>query len=80
MPNCTCTIFSQSRCCCATEEQHEEDLAYIDDLHPNYQFPPSDPNSTDEYDVYQARLKVLAGLQPKTVELIKIANALFSTN
>lgn len=53
----------------------EEDYQYIDDKRPNYQFPPSVTNSTDEHDVYQARLKVLAGLQPKTVELIKIANA-----
>jgi hypothetical protein len=52
----------------------KDDFQYIDDKKPNYQSPP-DPNSTDEYDVYHARLKVLAGLQPKTVELIKIANA-----
>jgi hypothetical protein len=51
----------------------EEDYQYIEDNYPNYQSPP-DPNATDEYDVYHARLKVLAGLQPKTVELIKIAN------
>jgi hypothetical protein len=55
-------------------EATEEDYQYIEDKCPNYQSPP-DPNSTDEHDVYQARLKVLAGLQPKTVELIKIANA-----
>lgn len=54
----------------------EEDYAYIDDNYPNYQSPPADPKATDEYDVYQARLKVLAGLQPKTIELIKIADEL----
>jgi hypothetical protein len=54
----------------------EDDYAYIEDNDPNYQSPPSDPNATDEYDVYQARLKVLAGLEPKTVELIKIADGI----
>ena len=56
-------------------EATEDDFKYIDDNYPNYQSPPSDPHATDEYDVYHARLKVLAGLQPKTVELIKIADA-----
>jgi hypothetical protein len=56
----------------------EDDYQYIEDNYPNYQSPP-DPNATDEYDVYQARLKVLAGLQPKTVELIKIANEIKDT-
>jgi hypothetical protein len=54
-------------------EATEDDYAYIEDNYPNYQSSP-DPNATDEYDVYQARLKVLAGLQPITVELIKIAD------
>ena len=52
----------------------EEDYQYVEDNYPNYQSEP-DPSATDEYDVYHARLKVMAELQPKTVELIKIANA-----
>jgi hypothetical protein len=52
----------------------ENDRDFIDDKHPNYQSEP-DPSSVDEYDVYHARLKVIEELQPKTVELIKIANA-----
>jgi hypothetical protein len=56
-------------------ESTEEDYAYIESRYPNYQSPPSDPNAIDEYDVYQARLRVLAGLHPKTVELIKQADA-----
>ncbi len=50
----------------------EDDYTYIEGRYPNYQSPPSDPRAIDEYDVYQARLKVLAGLHPKTVELIKL--------
>lgn len=52
----------------------EEDHQFVEDNFPNYQSEP-DPSKTDEYDVYHARLKVMAELQPKTVELIKIANA-----
>jgi hypothetical protein len=52
----------------------EEDRQYVEDNFPNYQTEP-DPKATDEYDVYHARLKVMGELQPKTVELIKIANA-----
>ena len=55
-------------------EAKEEDYAYVEDNFPNYQSEP-DPKATDEYDVYHARLKVMGELQPKTVELIKIANA-----
>jgi len=55
-------------------ETSEADEAFIDRGWPNYQSPPSDPKAIDEYDVYQARLKVLAGLHPKTVELIKLAD------
>jgi hypothetical protein len=51
----------------------EEDHQFVEDNFPNYQTEP-DPKNTDEYDVYHARLKVMAELQPKTVELIKIAN------
>jgi hypothetical protein len=52
----------------------EEDYQYIEDKHPNYQEEP-DPSDTEKYDVYHARLKVMEELQPKTVALIKIANA-----
>ena len=52
----------------------EEDRAFVEDNFPNYQSEP-DPNNTDEYDVYHARLKVMGELQPKTVELLRIANA-----
>lgn len=52
----------------------EDDYAYVEDNYPNYQSEP-DPKNTDEYDVYHARLKVMEELQPKTVALIKIANA-----
>jgi hypothetical protein len=55
-------------------DAREEDQQFVEDNFPNYQSEP-DPNSTDEYDVYHARLKVMGELQPKTVELLKIANA-----
>ncbi len=53
-------------------EAKEEDADYIDSVRPNYQEEP-DPQRVDEYDVYHARLKVMSELQPKTVELLKIA-------
>jgi len=52
----------------------EDDYQFIEDNYPNYQSEP-DPKNTDEYDVYHARLKVMGELQPKTVELLRIANA-----
>ncbi len=52
----------------------EDDLAFIENRYPNYQLPPTGPGATDEHDLYQARLKVLAGLHPKTVELIRQAD------
>jgi hypothetical protein len=52
----------------------EDDHAYVEDNYPNYQSEP-DPRDHDEYDVYHARLKVMEELQPKTVALLKIANA-----
>ena len=55
-------------------EATEDDYQYIDDTKPNYQSPPANPNATDEKDVYDARLKVLGDLQPKTVEIMKIYN------
>jgi len=54
-------------------EAKDEEFDYIDSVRPNYQSEPG-PNATDEYDVYHARLKVMSELQPKTVELLKIAN------
>ena len=58
------------KCFAATDA----DYAYIESRYPNYQSPPSDPTALDELDVYQARLKMLAGLHPKTVELMKRAD------
>jgi hypothetical protein len=52
----------------------EEDYEFVEDNYPNYQTEPS-PGDTDNYDVYHARLKVMEELQPKTVALLKIANA-----
>ena len=52
----------------------EEDQQFVEDNFPNFQSEP-DPKSTDKYDVYHARLKVMEELQPKTVALLKIANA-----
>jgi hypothetical protein len=59
-----------SKCFAATED----DLDYIENRYPNYQSPPADPNDYEAHDVYQARLKALAGLHPKTVELIRKAD------
>ena len=53
----------------------EDDYTYIEGRYPNYQSPPTGPNTTDALDLYQARLKVMAGLHPKTVELIRQADA-----
>lgn len=55
-------------------EATDDDLAYIEYRYPNYQSPPTNPGSIDEADLYSARLKVLAGLHPKTVGLIKQAD------
>ena len=52
----------------------KEDYDYIDSRFPNYQSPPSDPKALDEYNVYQARLKVLAGLHPRTAKFVKLAD------
>lgn len=49
-----------------------DDLAYTESRHPNIQ---TGKGSIEESDLYQARLKALAGLQPKTVELIQKADA-----
>ncbi len=63
-------LLAMAQCFRATEEDYQ----YIEDKHPNYQEEP-DPSDTENYDVYHARLKVMEELQPKTVALIKIANA-----
>jgi hypothetical protein len=52
----------------------EDDKDYVESEYPNYQTEP-DPKDTDNYDVYNARLKVMCELQPKTVTLLKIASA-----
>lgn len=48
----------------------EEDLAYIEDRFPDVKSEAPDPKVREEFEVYQARLKVLAGMQPKTAELV----------
>ena len=50
----------------------EDDRNYVADRFPDM---PPDPSSTEDYDLYQARLKMLAGMQPKTVALIEEAYA-----
>jgi hypothetical protein len=53
----------------------EDDYAYIESRYPNYQFPPADAKAIEEYNLYQARLKVVAAMHPKTVELIMKVDA-----
>jgi hypothetical protein len=55
-------------------ESSQEDRDFVEDSFPNYQSEP-DPKNLDEHDLYHARLKVMAELSPKTVELLKIADA-----
>ena len=55
-------------------ESSKEDRDFVEDNFPNYQSQP-DPKNTDEHDLYKARLKVMAELSPKTVELLKITDA-----
>lgn len=52
----------------------DEDRAYLETRFPDVVRPP-DPRSLAEHDRYQAMLRVLAGLQPETVKLIRSANA-----
>lgn len=47
-----------------------EDLAYIEERFPGESSGPPSSKSIEERDLYEARLKVLAGMQPKTVELL----------
>jgi hypothetical protein len=56
-------------------EAKKEDLAYIENRFPDFQAPVAGPGAMEANDLYQARLKVLAGLQPKTVNLIRQADA-----
>jgi hypothetical protein len=56
-------------------EAKEEDYDFVDATWPKYQSKP-DPNKTDEHDVYNARLKVLSELSPKTIELLQIVDAI----
>jgi hypothetical protein len=51
-------------------KQTEEDIAYIKNRFPDEQ---PDPRSLEAYDLFQARLKVLAGMQPKTIRLLQQA-------
>jgi hypothetical protein len=55
-------------------EAKEEDQAFIEDRFPNFQWPVAGPGAIEANDIYEARLKVLAGLQPKTVNLVQQAN------
>lgn len=52
----------------------EDDLAYVESTFPEPGAVPAEGASIQERDLYQARLKVLAGMQPKTVELIHRAD------
>jgi hypothetical protein len=54
----------------------EEDIDYIENRFPNFQGPVIGPGTIEANDLYEARLKVLAGLQPKTVSLIQQADAI----
>jgi hypothetical protein len=52
----------------------EDDDAYVETQFPNFQAPTAGPGGIAANDLYQARLKVLAGLQPKTVNLVQRAD------
>jgi hypothetical protein len=51
-------------------EQKEEDRDYVRNRFPDIR---PDPKCLEEFDLYQARLKVLAGMTPKTVALMEKA-------
>lgn len=53
----------------------EDDIAYIENRFPGISRGPPESKSIDGRDLYQARMKVLAGMQPKTVELIHRAES-----
>jgi hypothetical protein len=56
-------------------EATDDDRAYIEERFPDVKLGPPDSRSTEDHDVYQARLKVLGGMLPKTVALIQKAEA-----
>lgn len=64
-------LLSLSKCF----DAKEDDLAYIEERFPDAKFGPPQSGSLDERDLYQARLKVLGGINPKTVALIAQADA-----
>jgi len=51
----------------------EDDILFVESRGADRDQLASESRSTDEHDLYQARLKVLGGMQPKTVELIQRA-------
>ncbi len=53
-------------------KQTDEDIAYVKNRFPDEQ---PNPRSLEAYDVFQARLKVLAGMQPKAVALMQQADS-----
>ena len=58
-----------SSCFAATDD----DLAYIENRFPDVKVGPPESKSNEDQDLYQARLKVFAGMHPKTVGLIRQA-------
>lgn len=56
-------------------EVPEEDKNYIADRFPKERPDPNSKKKQEEFELYQARLKVLAGMQPKTVAFIEEAYA-----
>jgi len=54
--------------------QSDDDKAYVENRFPGLSRGRPDSGSIEERDLYQARLRVLAGMQPKTVELIQRAD------
>jgi len=56
-------------------EAKEEDLGFVESQFPDFQSPAAGPGAIEANDLYQARLKVLAGLHPKTVNLVRQADA-----
>jgi len=59
---------------CIEAKEEDEDRAFIETRFPNFQAPLVGPGAIEANDLYQARLKVLAGLQPKTVNLVQRAD------
>jgi len=61
-------------------EAKEDDLAYIENRFPDFQSPAAGPGEIEANDLYQVRLKVLAGLHPRTVKLVRQADAATDLN